>query len=158
MERIMKSRAVTITLMTCAGILSPQALIANDVDLTFLQGHWCMKAGNKQIEEYWLSPAEGESVGIGRTLTDGKMTSFEYMRINGRGASMSYTAQPGGSEATHFSATGSGSNWLAFENPRHDFPQKIEYSREGDTLKASISGPGEEGKEMAFVFEYQRCP
>lgn len=147
-----------LTTLICLAAWMPGILLAAEVDLRWLQGHWCSDAGDEQIEEYWLEPSAGESVGISRTMTEGSMTSFEYMRITNKGPDTLFTAQPGGSTPTVFTATDSGKDWLVFENPEHDFPQRIEYRREADRLLARISGPGEGGAEMSFGFEYHTCP
>lgn len=39
---------------------------------------------------------------------------------------------------------------FASENPKHDFPKRIEYWYDGKTLTATISG---DGKSIGFVFE-----
>jgi hypothetical protein len=44
-----------------------------------------------------------------------------------------------------------------FENLQNDFPKRIEYRRDGTALKASISGPGDDGKILRIPFDYQRC-
>jgi hypothetical protein len=47
-----------------------------------------------------------------------------------------------------------------FENPQHDFPQRIIYKRDGaDGLKARIEGESK-GKPKAFDYPMQRtqCP
>ena len=44
---------------------------------------------------------------------------------------------------------------VVFENPNHDFPQKIIYQQDGDDgLKVTIEGPGEaEGsRQVEFLF------
>lgn len=55
------------------------------------------------------------------------------------------------------SAQHHGENWVVFENPQHDFPKRIEYRRDGTALKASISGPGDDGKILRIPFDYRRC-
>ena len=43
-----------------------------------------------------------------------------------------------------------------FENPQHDFPQRIEYRRTGHALHAEIAGP-RQGKERVIAFDYELC-
>ena len=45
---------------------------------------------------------------------------------------------------------------MVFENPKHDFPQRIRYRLKGDTLHARIEGTIN-GKERAIDFPYQRA-
>jgi hypothetical protein len=45
-----------------------------------------------------------------------------------------------------------------FENLEHDFPQRIEYQRDGDRLTATISGPGEDGEVQSISFGWDLQP
>ena len=125
--------------------------------IAWIAGHWCTDADGEVIEEFWLPPIGGEMLGLSRTRKKGQMTGFEYLRIVITDGVMSYIAQPGGRPPTLFTRSASGENWVRFENPDHDFPQRIEYRRDGDTLKAEIAGPGSQGQEMVIPFNYQRC-
>lgn len=52
-----------------------------------------------------------------------------------------YLASPKGRQpATPFKMIEMAANKVVFENPEHDFPQRIIYEREGDTLTARIEG------------------
>jgi len=41
-------------------------------------------------------------------------------------------------------------NSFVCENPQHDFPKKISYLKEGNKIKATISG---DGKSFDYLFE-----
>ena len=62
-----------------------------------------------------------------------------------------------GGRPTIFSQAARGDGWIRFENPAHDFPNRIEYRRQGDRLRAYIAGPGRDGKQVKIPFEYRRC-
>ena len=68
-----------------------------------------------------------------------------------------YIAQPGGQPPTHFARTDGGENWVRFENPEHDFPQRIEYRRDGDRLYTEVAGPGNNGVEAVIRLDYGTC-
>lgn len=68
-----------------------------------------------------------------------------------------YIAQPGGRPPTSFKRTAGGEHWVRFENPDHDFPQRIEYRRQGDVLHAEVAGPGDNGEEAVIGFDYSPC-
>jgi ketosteroid isomerase-like protein len=125
--------------------------------LDWLSGHWCAEQDTNTIEELWLPPHGGVSVGLGRTLDSERTTGFEYFRIVDLDGVQSFVAQPGGNLPTTFRRTDGGENWIRFENPDHDFPQRIEYHRAGETLHAEVSGPGENGKELLIGFDYFSC-
>lgn len=125
--------------------------------LEWLAGHWCADLGDETIEELWLPPHGGVTIGLGRTRKEDATTAFEYLRIVDLDGVPAYVAQPGGRPPTTFSMTARGEQWIRFENPEHDFPQRIEYRRKLDTLHAEIAGPGEDGAEVVIPFDYRPC-
>lgn len=125
--------------------------------LDWISGHWCVDRGEDNVEELWLPPHGGVVVGLGRTRTTDRTTRFEYLRIVDRDGDQSYIAQPGGQPPTAFRRTAGGERWVRFENPDHDFPQRVEYRRDGDALRAEVAGPGENGKDVVITFNYSRC-
>ena len=129
----------------------------SDSTIDWIAGHWCGEFGDDTIEEIWLQPHGGVAVGLGRSLKGDKTTGFEYFRIADIEGVRSFIAQPGGQPPTVFKKTDDGESWVRFENPDHDFPRKIEYRRNGDTLHAEVSGPGGDGSESVIHFEYHLC-
>lgn len=125
--------------------------------LDWLGGHWCADLGNETVEEFWLPPHGGVAIGVGRTRSGDRTTAFEYLRVVDLDGVPAYVAQPGGRPPTTFRMSASGVQWIRFENPEHDFPQRIEYRRDGDTLHAEIAGAGEGGEEVVIPFNYRRC-
>ena len=85
------------------------------------------------------------------------MVSFEFLRIAEIDGVPTYHAQPGGRAPTAFKRSDGGAQWVRFENPAHDFPQRIEYRRDGDLLNAVISGPGKDGKTQQVPYALKRC-
>lgn len=125
--------------------------------LDWLSGHWCGGKGERRIDEAWLPEAGGMLVGMSRTVKGGKVESFEFMRIVSDGKATDFHVQPNGVPPTVFAMAAQGDGWIRFENAEHDFPNRIEYRREGEVLKAYIAGPGRDGKELRIPFEYRRC-
>ncbi len=122
--------------------------------LDWLVGHWCSDSG---IEELWLTSPGDLMLGVNRTVVGGRTRAFEFLRIAADGNGVRYLAQPGGREATAFRLTDTGERWARFDNPAHDFPQRIEYRRDGERLVAEISGPGEGGRVKSIPFEFEPC-
>ena len=139
-------------LVLCAGWAS-----SGELQLDWLAGRWCSTGEGRQVEEVWLAEAGATALGMSRTVRGGKLESFEYMRVAFEDKSARLHVQPNGAPPTVFAQAGRGDDWIRFENPAHDFPNRIEYRREGDKLHAYISGPGSDGKEMKIPFDYQRC-
>ena len=129
-----------------------------DADLAWLAGSWCGGEDGERIEETWLAPVQGESMGMSRTVKHGRATAFEFVRIAKVDGVLSYLAQPGGGAATVFRSSEAGADWIRFKNPSHDFPKKIAYRRDGAGLVAEIAGSGRDGKELLITYRYQPCP
>jgi len=130
---------------------------ASDEALAWLEGRWCGSDEDQQIEETWFSPKQDETTGMSRTIAGGRVISFEYMRIASLDGVQTLIAQPDGNPPTKFARTDGGEGWIRFENKQHDYPQRIEYKREGDSLEAEIGGPGAEGKEEVISYRYAPC-
>lgn len=125
--------------------------------LDWLAGVWCGERGDARIEEAWWPEAGGALVGMSRTVEGSAMTSFEFMRIVGDGGRPAFHVQPNGTPPTVFAMAERGDGRIRFANPEHDFPNVVEYRREGDRLHAWIAGPGPDGSELRIPFEYRAC-
>jgi hypothetical protein len=130
------------------GLCTGQAM-GGEAGLDWLAGHWCGGDAGSRIEEVWLPEAGGALLGMSRTVREGKVASFEFMRIVDDGGRAGFHVQPNGAPPTVFAQAARGE--------AHDFPNRIEYRREGEALHAWIAGPGRDGKEMKIRFEYRRC-
>jgi hypothetical protein len=122
-------------------------------NLAWLAGCWEGRQGQASLEEIWSKPAGGTMLGLGRTVKDGKTTSFEFMQFREENASLVFLPQPGGGERTSFPLKDFFGEKLTFENKEHDFPQRVIYERKGPgSLLAAIEGTyqGKESRE-----EYQ---
>lgn len=110
--------------------------------LAWLSGTWVSEdATGPRTIEHWLVPDGGSMLGVNRSVVDGRTVFFEYLRIEAEEDGIVYLASPRGRDPpTRFTATESGPQWIAFENPEHDFPQRIEYRREDARLTMTISG------------------
>ncbi len=147
----------TKTLLAAGLALASGTAAAEGPALDWIAGNWCGGADGRHIEEVWLPEAGGALLGMSRTLRDGKTESFEYMRIVPSGRDAGMHVQPNGAPPTTFTILEKGDVWVRFGNDAHDFPNRIEYRREGERLHAWIAGPGPDGKEMRIPFDYRRC-
>ncbi|MEO8572543.1 MAG: DUF6265 family protein [Pyrinomonadaceae bacterium] len=101
-------------------------------DLGWLAGCWEMnnEKSAMQITEMWMKPAGDAMIGVGRTLKAGKLINFEFLRIIETANGLAYVSRPSGNkEDTAFPLKTSTANAVVFENPVHDFPQRILYTR-----------------------------
>jgi len=93
------------------------------------------------MEECWTAPGGGILLGMHRDITSSGKAFFEFLRIAASGDSVTYWGSPMGKTPTPFRLKTQGPNRVVFENPAHDFPQRILYWLEGDgTLRARVEG------------------
>lgn len=149
---------ILLLALALALALAPAIAPAGVAELDWMAGPWCGQLGGERIEEAWLPPVDGESLGMSRSVRNGRTTSWEFVRIARVGGTLTYLAQPRGRPATAFPRVAGGGDWIRFENTHHDFPQRIEYRSENGGLRATISGPGKGGKTEAIDYRYARCP
>ena len=142
-------------------IATPAAAQSTNIgDLRWLSGCWEMKRGERLTEEQWMSPRGGVMIGMSRTVRADSLIEFEQVRIEQRAPSLVYVASPARQATAEFTATSASSSQVTFENPAHDFPQKITYRKQGaDSLIASIAGP-RGGTIRTIEYPYRRvsCP
>ena len=123
-------------------------------DAAWLTGAWRSKDG---AEEQWTSAAGRTMLGLGRTVVQGGTMAFEFMRIEERADGLVFIAHPSAGPGVEFPRTACAPGLLRFENPKHDFPQLIEYRRTGaDTIEAKVGGPDRDGGQVGQVIEYRR--
>ena len=108
--------------------------------LAWLEGVWIGEEGGAAMEEIWTAPAGGILLGLHRDVFSSDKAFFEYLRIEHTAEGLVYFASPRGRPATAFKLAELGERNVVFENPEHDFPQRIHYRRDGDALVVRIEG------------------
>lgn len=130
------------------------ALSAAQPDLDWLAGAWCEERPRLSIEEHWLPMKGGLMLGVNRAITASK-TAFEFLRIEFSADGVRYIAQPGGEPPVVFDLVSAGDGRVTFANPRHDFPKRVHYKREGALLTARVDDGRDEGAYESF--RWRRC-
>lgn len=105
-----------------------------------MQGSWGGTIDGVRMEEQWTAPDGSLMLGMHRDVRPSGKSQFEFIRIEKRDGVLAYVAQPGGRPPTVFVFESAGDSRIAFHNPQHDFPQRIEYWLEGGQLCARVSG------------------
>jgi len=116
-------------------------------ELSWLAGEWWSwdPERSRCTVELWMTPAGTSMFGASRTVAAGQTVGWEHIRIEAREEGLVYVARPSGQEEAEFRLTDSGGSdeaarFAVFDNPEHDFPVRIRYSRRGDVLTARIEG------------------
>jgi hypothetical protein len=127
--------------------------------LDWMAGAWELRDGSSCTEEYWTLPSDDTLIGMSRTVDNGRMRSFEFVRIEARADGIYYVAQPAGRPPVDFKLSSEPGTELIFVNPGHaDHLKRIIYRRDGDAgMAARIEGENN-GKTFAVDFAYRRAP
>jgi hypothetical protein len=123
-------------------------------DLAWMAGSWMERKGATATEEHWLPPSGGLMIAVNRTVSEGKPTSFELLRIEMKDGKPVYLSSPAGRPATEFRTAEQASMKIVFEDPGREFPRRILYWRDGDALMARIEGTiGGQARSREWRFE-----
>lgn len=137
-------RAVVVGLVGLLAWAGPSIVAASDEvrldDLAWMAGTWRGSADDVSMEEFWTGPLGGIMLGLHRDVYPDRSAFFEYLRIEQRDPGVVYVASPRGRDATEFVLVSAGPTEVVFENPEHDFPQRIIYRREGTLMVSRIEG------------------
>jgi hypothetical protein len=130
---------------------------ATTSDVAFISGCWKLEANGRTIEEHWLAPSGGSLMGVSRTVAGGKTVEYEFLQIRDMPDGLTYIAKPSGQAEASFKVLSNTADEVVFENPTHDFPQRIRYRRVGaDALQARIEGTMN-GKSRGMDFPFMRA-
>jgi hypothetical protein len=110
--------------------------------VAWLAGCWSSENAEPGSGEHWMPAAGGTMLGMSRTVKQGKTLEFEFMELrylpDGKFA---FIAHPSGQRTTIFPLLRISDSEVVFENPEHDFPQRVAYAREGESkLRGRIEG------------------
>ncbi|UCD76240.1 MAG: hypothetical protein JSV91_04815 [Phycisphaerales bacterium] len=135
------------------------------MDLAFLTGVWVTDSNDGlRTEEIWSTPDAGTMLGVSRTISIGEDDSkretvfFEFLRIEHTAEDdIIYHASPEGRPPTSFRLIERSHTRFVFENPEHDFPQRIIYEQQDDaSLLTRIEGV-EDGEEQSSEWRLRRA-
>ncbi len=128
--------------------------------VAWLQGCWHTSSPQRIIEEHWTAPRGHSMLGVGRTLRGGSLVEYEFVVVRERAGVLTYQAHPAGQASAVFTAKTVSDSTVVFENPAHDFPQRVGYRRIGtDSLLAWIEGSMQgTNRRIEFPYARARCP
>ncbi|MEW5979991.1 MAG: DUF6265 family protein [Acidobacteriota bacterium] len=126
--------------------------------LAWLSGCWGQMSDSREIEEHWMRPSGNSMLGMGRTIKNGELVDFEFLRIVQEARGLVLIALPSGQKEASFRLKQLTGNEVVFESPAHDFPQRILYRKKATgELLGRIEGK-RNGVERAVDFPMKRRP
>ena len=151
----MKCLRVVALMLVVVAPLTAAAPPADVSRLGWMEGRWSGTKDGVEMEEHWTGPAGGALIGMHKDVKAGRLVLFEFLRIAATEDGIAYFASPRGASPTPFRLVEQGEQRAVFENKEHDFPQRILYWREGDTLHARVEGPSA-GKTLALEWSWKK--
>lgn len=141
---------------SCIGAAS-LAVSAQSPMPAFIAGCWAGEYADNRRSSYevWVAPKAERMLGVSQTVRPDR-TEFEFLRIERTAGQVDYVAQPSGRPPTRFRMIDTSATHAEFANPEHDFPQRIRYAREGDLMRAELSG-GSPVRRIEFRFRKVGC-
>ena len=149
-------RKTLLVLLTLASPLSAQSRTL--VDLHWLAGCWERARPTSRMIELWTPAVNNVMTGTSYSVTDTSQRELEQLRLFARGDTLIYEAHPSSQMMNEFKSTKITAQEIVFEDPGHDFPQRIIYRRAGaDSLYAVTEGD-RAGRAQPITFAFKRAP
>ena len=124
--------------------------------LAWMRGAWAQIKETETVRESWLGPQGTLMVAVNLTHSQKRGAAFEFLRIAETTTGLSYYGSPGGKTPVEFKLKEISDKKVIFENPTHDFPQRILYWLNADgALHARIEGTIQ-GKARGMEWRFER--
>jgi hypothetical protein len=130
-------------------------------DVSWILGEWQLSSPDGGVfVEKWIKESDSSYTGEGSlTNAKGEVLFAESLRLVQRGNELWYVptiASQNNGQPVYFKEKSFTGNEIVFENPEHDFPQRIIYQKSSDsTLYARIEGK-QDGKDAKEEYSYSR--
>jgi hypothetical protein len=147
---------IAVMLVTLMPTLVPAGEPTSIDRLGWLTGCWSRTRPTGITEEHWMAPRGGTMLGMSRTVRDGRTVEFEFVQIRAGEDTLVYEARPSRQPMATFTLKSVTDDMVTFENPAHDFPQRIIYRRTADGIAARIEGTMN-GTPRGVDFPFTRC-
>ena len=155
----MKTLMIGVLLILASSSFSqPQKPTLND--LAWLAGCWEGNIRGREVNEQWMKPGGGIMLGMARTVAQGKAAEFEFTQIReDKDGALYYVAKPSGQPEASFKLIKLENKEAVFENPQHDFPQRIIYRLQPDgslfaRVEATVKG---QLRGIDYPFKRAKC-
>lgn len=126
-------------------------------NVQWMAGCWENVREGFSMEEQWMKPGGRAMLGVNRSVRGDRMVAYEFLRIEEREGILHLIPKPSGQAEATFRAVEVQESSVLFENPDHDFPQRIGYRLQEDgSLLGWIEGV-KDGKPRRVGFPMQRA-
>jgi len=114
----------------------------------------CWQTADAQFKEVWATADTGLTAGVAMVQSDGQTLTYETTVA--QSSPLFYLeVTPSKQDSVRFDGTSKTETSAVFENSANDYPQRITYVREAETLTATIAlNDGSREK----VFAFKACP
>lgn len=156
----MLERSLLLAALLALPVLPTQAQPEHELQkLAWLAGCWAPDGAEPGSVEHWLPLAGDTLLGLSRTVKRGRTTGHEFMQIRRNAAGrIDFIATVGEQKPVAFALVSLSETEAQFENPAHDFPQRVVYALEQGVLKARIEGQTQgRSKRIDFTMRRIRC-
>ena len=152
-------KRLIVVMATCSSISNAHAQTPSIKDVAWLQGCWELREGDRLVEERWMPPRAGSMLGVGRTTRGSKLVEHEYIVLTERDGRLAYEAHPSGQATTTFISHPIAGREVVFEDPTHDFPQRVGYRSTGPgQMLAWVEGTaGGKARRIEFPYRLVNC-
>lgn len=126
--------------------------------LSWITDRWVYKDGEDTIYEKWVKSGDNMFSGESYTVRNGDTVFTEQLKIEKIGDDICYTAiVKHNPEPVSFKLVELEDSKAVFENPEHDFPNRIIYElRDNSVLYARVEGKNKKGEDASIELHYTR--
>lgn len=158
MKRILQIFILFLSISACRYNPEPERI--NSV-FDRLLGTWIIQDSSSTISESWVKINDSLYSAVSYYIKDEDTLSKEVISIKKTNGTFIYTARvsnQNNAKPVDFMLSDSAYDYFAFQNPKHDFPQKISYHFvSDDSIFAEISGIVENyTKKVPFPFHRKK--
>lgn len=126
-------------------------------ELALLAGSWEGIQGAGVYHEEWQVSGDGSLSGRAYLIAKGEIRNEELLTLKEEPDGIYYTAKVSHNEApVRFRLTSAEGMVFVFENPAHDFPQKITYDMSVKDRLLAVIEAQKDGKRRAIEFRLKR--
>ena len=144
----------SLCLLACSQSVMAAPLCNSLQQLEWMLGDWQSFGEKSDTHESWLKLSEQTFEGKGTSFNkQGQLKSSENLRLLAMQDAIYFLAKVSHNELpVAFKATRCDANHAVFENPKHDFPNKLEYSLTPDgTLMVKVRDLENKGFSLVFI-------